>query len=97
LTMVGRWVDENMVKATTSSLALVIDLQVQSMREREAMDSDTLSSRHSRSLQDPPSRSNPSDQDSIAPLTRGDLFIVTFVTSLWLWATVWAFVSAAFR
>ena len=59
------------------------------------MDSDTPSSRHSRSLQDPPSRSNPSDQDSIAPLTRGDLFIVTFVTSLW--ATIWALVSAAFR
>ena len=31
LTMVGRWVDANMVKATASSLALVIDLQVQSM------------------------------------------------------------------
>jgi len=61
------------------------------------MDSDTLSSPHSRSLQDPPSRPSPSDQDSIAPLTRGDLMIVTFVTSLWLWATVWAFVSAACR
>ena len=61
------------------------------------MDSDTPSSPHSRSLQDPPSRSNPSDQDSVAPLTRGDLLIVTFVTSLWLWATVWALLSAAFR
>jgi hypothetical protein len=61
------------------------------------MDSDTLSSPHSRSLQDPPSRPSPSDQDNIAPLTRGDLMIVTFVTSLWLWATVWALASAAFR
>jgi hypothetical protein len=31
LTMVGRWVDENMVKATASSLALVIDLEFGSM------------------------------------------------------------------
>jgi hypothetical protein len=61
------------------------------------MDSDTLSSAHSRRRQDLPSRSNPSDQDSVAPLTRGDLMIVTFVTSLWLWATVWAFASAAVR
>jgi hypothetical protein len=61
------------------------------------MDSDTLSSPHSRSRQDPPSRSNPSDQHSVALLTRGDLLIVTFVTSLWLWATVWVLVSAAFR
>jgi hypothetical protein len=58
------------------------------------MDSDTHSSQ---SLEDPPSRSNPSDQDGIAPLTRGDLLLVTFVTSLWLWAAVWALASAAFR
>jgi hypothetical protein len=61
------------------------------------MDSDTLPSSHSHSLQDAASLSSRSDQDGVAPLTRGDLLIVTFVSSLWLWATVWALTSAAFR
>jgi len=61
------------------------------------MESDTLPSSHSHSLQDAASLSSRSDQDGVAPLTRGDLLIVTFVSSLWLWATVWALTSAAFR
>ncbi len=61
------------------------------------MDSDTLSSPHSRNLRDRPSQSSRSDQESVAPLTKGDLLIVTFVSSLWLWATVCAMASAAFR
>jgi len=86
-----------MAKAIACLLALLIGPQVQSIGREKPVDSDTQSSPHSRNVQDPPSRPSPSDQDSITPLTRGDLMIVTFVTSLWLWATVWAFASAAFR
>ena len=61
------------------------------------MEKDTRPSSHSHSLQDSASLSSRSDQDGVAPFTRGDLLIVAFVSSLCLWATVWALTSAAFR
>ena len=60
------------------------------------MDSDTVPSGHP-GVQQSPSRSNPSDQQGLAPLTRGDLLIVLFVSSLWLWAVVWTITSRAFQ
>ena len=60
------------------------------------MDNETLFSADLRSIQGAP-RYSRSDQESAAPLSRADLLIVTFVSSLWLWATVWALASAAFR
>jgi hypothetical protein len=60
------------------------------------VDSDTVSSRHP-GIQSSPSQSNPSDAQAVAPLTKGDLLIVFFVSSLWLWAAVWAITSRVFR
>jgi hypothetical protein len=60
------------------------------------VDSDTVSSRHP-GVQPSPSRSNPSDEQAVAPLAKGDLLIVFFISSLWLWAAVWAITSRVFR
>jgi hypothetical protein len=38
-----------------------------------------------------------SAQQAAAPLTKGDLLIVAFVSSLWLWAAAFAMTSTALR
>ena len=43
-----------------------------------------------RTIRSPQPGSIQSDQQTEAPLTKGDLAIVVFVSSLWLWAAVWA-------
>ena len=58
------------------------------------MDSNTA---HGASLQQKPSVVSPSDQQALAPLSKGDLLIVAFVSSLWLWAATWAMTSAPLR
>jgi hypothetical protein len=65
--------------------------------EEEAVDSNTAPTMHWASLQQKASCSSPSDQQAAAPLTKGDLLIVAFVSSLWLWAATWALTSAALR
>lgn len=60
------------------------------------MNSNTVPTVHA-SLQLKRSRSSPSDQQDVAPLTKADLLIVAFVSSLWLWAAAWAMTSAALR
>jgi len=65
--------------------------------EEEAVDSNTAPTMHWASLQQKASCSSPSDQQAAAPLTKGDLLIVAFVSSLWLWAATWAMASAALR
>jgi hypothetical protein len=61
------------------------------------MDRDTRSSGPPVS-QNPQSGSSRSDrQQAVAPLTKGDLAIVVFVSSLWLWAAVWAITANGFR
>jgi hypothetical protein len=65
-------------------------------RRRKTVDSGTVPSGHP-GVQQSPSRSSSSDQQAVAPLTKGDLAIVLFVSSLWLWAAVWAITSHAFR
>jgi hypothetical protein len=71
--------------------------QGQSTQEEEAVDTNTVPTMHWASLQQKASCSNPSDQQAAAPLTKGDLVIVAFVSSLWLWAATWALTSAAWR
>ena len=61
------------------------------------MNSNTLPTVHWASVQQKPSRSSSSDRQAAAPLTKGDLLIVAFVSSLWLWAATWAMASAALR
>jgi hypothetical protein len=58
------------------------------------MDSNTA---HGASLQRRLSVASPSDQQALAPLSKGDLLIVAFVSSLWLWAATWAMTSAPLR
>jgi hypothetical protein len=72
-------------------------LEGQSTQEEEAVDSNTAPTMHWASLQQKASCSSPSDQQAAAPLTKGDLLIVAFVSSLWLWAATWALTSAALR
>jgi hypothetical protein len=61
------------------------------------VNSNTLPTVHWASVQQKPSRSSSADQEAAAPLTKGDLLIVAFVSSLWLWAATWAMASAALR
>jgi hypothetical protein len=61
------------------------------------MKSDTFPTAHWGSLQQKPLRSSLSDQEAAAPLTKGDLLIVAFVSSLWLWAATFAMISAGLR
>jgi hypothetical protein len=61
------------------------------------MNSNTVPAVQSGGFQQKPSRSSLSDQQAAAPLTKGDLLIVAFVSSLWLWAATWAMTSAALR
>jgi hypothetical protein len=72
-------------------------LEGQSTQKEEAVNSNTLPAVHSGRLQQAPSRSSLSDQQVAAPLTKGDLLIVAFVSSLWLWAATWAMTSGALR
>jgi hypothetical protein len=72
-------------------------LEGQSTQEEEAVDSNTAPTMHWARLQQKASCSSPSDQQAAAPLTKGDLLIVAFVSSLWLWAATWAMASAALR
>ena len=72
-------------------------LEGQSTQEEEAVDSNTAPTMHWASLQQKASCPSPSDQQAAAPLTKGDLLIVAFVSSLWLWAATWALTSAALR
>ena len=72
-------------------------LEGQSTQGEEAVDSNTAPTMHWASLQQKASCSSPSDQQAAAPLTKGDLLIVAFVSSLWLWAATWALTSAALR
>jgi hypothetical protein len=60
------------------------------------MNSDRFPTSHWGSLQQKPLRSL-SDQVAAAPLTKGDLLIVAFVSSLWLWAATFAMISAGLR
>jgi len=60
------------------------------------VDRDTVLPGHP-GVQQLPSRSTPSDQQVVASLTRGELLIVLFVSSLCLWAAVWAITSRAFQ
>jgi hypothetical protein len=60
------------------------------------MDSDSAFSRHP-AVQNPQSGSSRSDQQALTPLTKGDLAIVALVSSLWLWAAVWAITAPVFR
>ena len=57
------------------------------------MDTNTVPTAHWDRLQEKPSRSSLSDQQAAAPLTKGDLLIVAFVSSLWLWAATWTMTS----
>jgi hypothetical protein len=71
-------------------------LEGQSTQEEEAVDSNTAPTMHWA----PSAKGimlDPSDQQAAAPLTKGDLLIVAFVSSLWLWAATWALTSAALR
>jgi hypothetical protein len=61
------------------------------------MNSDTVPTVNWASVQQKPSQSSSSDQQTTALLTKGDLLIVAFVSSLWLWAAAWAMTSAALR
>jgi hypothetical protein len=61
------------------------------------VNSNTVSTEHRGSLQQKLLRSSPSDQQAVAPRTKGDLLIVAFVSSLWLWATTFATTSVALR
>jgi hypothetical protein len=49
------------------------------------------------SVQQPPSQSSPPHQQAVAPLTKEDLLIVVFVSSIWLWAAVWATTYSAIQ
>ena len=60
------------------------------------MDSDTVPSGHP-VVHQLPSRSNPSDQQAVAPLTKGDLLIVIIVSSFCLWSAVCAITSRTFQ
>jgi hypothetical protein len=59
------------------------------------VDSDALSSANYRDIRERPSQSTRSGEPAADPLTKGDLLIVAFVSSLWLWAAVCAITSAA--
>jgi hypothetical protein len=61
------------------------------------VNSNTVPTEHRGSLQQKHLRSSLSDQQAAAPLTKGDLLIVAFVSSLWLWAATFAMTSAALR
>jgi hypothetical protein len=61
------------------------------------VNSNTIPTGHRGSLQQDLLRSSLSDQQAAAPLTKGDLLIVAFVSSLWLWAATFAMTSAALR
>jgi hypothetical protein len=61
------------------------------------VDHDPHSSDHQLSIQQQLSLTSSSDKQAAAPLTKGDLLIVVFVSTLWLWAAAWAMISAALR
>lgn len=54
------------------------------------MDSNTV---HRASPQQKPSLASAPGQQFLAPLSKGDLLFVAFVSSLWLWAATWAMTS----
>jgi hypothetical protein len=85
------------VKTIETCSPKISRLEGQSTQEEEAVDSNTAPTIHWASLQQKASCSSPSDQQVAAPLTKGDLLIVAFVSSLWLWAATWALTSAALR
>jgi hypothetical protein len=85
------------VKTIETCSPKISRLEGQSTQEEEAVDSNTAPTMHWASLQQKASCSSPSDQQVAAPLTKGDLLIVAFVSSLWLWAATWALTSAALR
>jgi hypothetical protein len=64
--------------------------------QEEAVNSNTVPTVHWGSLQQG-HHCRASDQQAAAPLTKGDLLIVAFVSSLWLWAATFAMTSAALR
>jgi hypothetical protein len=78
-------------------LALILKSERPVNTGQEAMNSDTFPTAHWGSLQQKPLRSSLSDQEAAAPLTKGDLLIVAFVSSLWLWAATFAMISAGLR
>jgi hypothetical protein len=59
------------------------------------VDSNTLSSALYSDVRERRAQWSPLANQAAGQLTKGDLPIVTFVSSLWLWATVWALTSAA--
>jgi hypothetical protein len=61
------------------------------------VNSKTAPTVHWGNVQQKPSRSRLSPQQAAIPLTKGDLLIVAFVSSLWLWAAAFAMTSAALR
>jgi hypothetical protein len=62
------------------------------------MDSNfAYSVRYRRRAQDRPSRSSRSAQDAAVPLPRPDALILVFLSSLGLWAAMWALSWAALR
>jgi hypothetical protein len=61
------------------------------------VNSNTVSTEHRGSLQQKLLRSSLSDQQAAAPRTKGDLLIVAFVSSPWLWATTFAMTSVELR
>jgi hypothetical protein len=61
------------------------------------VNSKTAPTVHRGSVQQKPSRSSLSPQQAATPPTKGDLLIVAFVSSLWLWAAILAMTSAALR
>jgi hypothetical protein len=60
------------------------------------MDSDSAFFRRA-VIQNRQSGSSRSGQQALTPLTKRDLAIVAFVSSLWLWAAVWAITAPVFR
>jgi hypothetical protein len=60
-----------------------------------------MESDHGRSghpdIQQLQSKSVQSGRQAVAPLNKGDLAIVVLLSSLWLWAAVWAMTAPAFR
>jgi hypothetical protein len=60
------------------------------------MESDHRRSGHP-AIQQLQPKSAQSDLQAMSPLNKGDLAIVGLLSSLWLWAAVWAMTAPAFR
>jgi hypothetical protein len=78
-------------------LALILAFERLVTQEEEPVNSNTVPSEHRGSLQQELLQSSLSDQQAATPLTKADLLIVAFVSSLWLWAATFAMTSAALR